>query len=117
MTLYFFKRLPDGNWDCSTNREYVMDILGQGKITNVTATTVDGDEDAPIEELAKKVTSKYIELSDGSIVNSYDIILLNVNVDEKGEKDFKLYLLGKKMTLDITESDYKLIRHRLLFCA
>ncbi len=56
---------------------------------------------------------KFIELTDGTIVNSYDIILLNVDTGEDGEKAYKLYLRGKKMTLALTKDDYDIIRNFL----
>lgn len=65
----------------------------------------------------KKITSKYIELTDGTVVNSYDIILLNVE-DVNNNKfvgtEYRLYLRGKKMTLKLTREDYEIVKKRLL---
>lgn len=63
-----------------------------------------------------KASSKYVELSDGTVVNTYDIILLNVedSAKVKGGKEYRLYLRGKKMTLKLTEEDYKIVKHKLL---
>jgi hypothetical protein len=56
---------------------------------------------------------EFIELSDRTIVNVGDIIL--VNVDKVGEKYvYKLFLRGKGMTLRLSETDYNIIREKLL---
>ena len=59
------------------------------------------------------MTNEFIELSDRTIVNIGDIIL--VNVDRTGEKYvYKLFLRGKGMTLRLSETDYNIIRNKLL---
>ena len=56
---------------------------------------------------------EFIELSDKTIVNINDIIL--VNVDKVGENYvYKLFLRGKGMTLRLSETDYNIIRNKLL---
>ena len=56
---------------------------------------------------------QFIELTDKSIVNINDIILLNV--DKVGGKYvYKLFLRGKGMTLKLSEKDYNLIRNNLI---
>ena len=58
---------------------------------------------------------EFIELSDKTIINISDIILLNVDKDRKtGGYVYRLYLRGKGMTLRMTETDYQIIRKRLL---
>lgn len=55
----------------------------------------------------------FVELSDRTIVNVNDIILLNV--DKSGEKyTYKLFLRGKGMTLRLSEEDYNIIRNKIL---
>lgn len=63
----------------------------------------------------------FIELSDQTIVNVNDIVLVNVDkdwthYDENGKPahDRKLYLRGKGMTLKLTEVDYHIIKEHLL---
>lgn len=65
--------------------------------------------------------NNFLELTDQTIVNVDDIILVNVDRDwvryDKDGKpvyDRKLYLRGKGMTLRLTEEDYNIIRKRLL---
>lgn len=57
--------------------------------------------------------NNFVELTDLTIVNINDIILLNVDKLE-GEYSYKLFLRGKGMTLRLTEADYKLIREKLI---
>ncbi len=57
----------------------------------------------------------FIELTDRSILNVNDIILLNVDKDKKtGGYIYRLYLKGKGMTLRLHEDDYQLIRRKIL---
>ena len=57
--------------------------------------------------------NEFIELSDKTIINIGDIIL--VNVDKVGEKyTYKLFLRGKGMTLRLSETDYNIIRDRII---
>jgi hypothetical protein len=57
--------------------------------------------------------NEFIELSDKTIINVGDIIL--VNVDKVGEKYvYKLFLRGKGMTLKLSETDYNIIRDKIL---
>ena len=57
--------------------------------------------------------NEFIELSDKTIINVGDIIL--VNVDKVGEKyAYKLFLRGKGMTLKLSETDYNIIRNRII---
>jgi hypothetical protein len=57
--------------------------------------------------------NEFVELSDKTIVNISDIILLNV--DKMGEAYvYKLFLRGKGMTLRLTETDYNIIRAKIL---
>ena len=55
---------------------------------------------------------KFIKLNDGTIINPDKIILLNVD-NENGRIVYKLFLEGKKMTLQLTETDYKVINKTL----
>ena len=52
---------------------------------------------------------EFIKLSDGSIVNADDIILVNVEDD-----GYRLYLRGKKMTLKLGQRDYDIIEQTIL---
>ena len=57
--------------------------------------------------------NEFVELSDKTIVNVSDIILLNV--DKMGDGYvYKLFLRGKGMTLRLSETDYNIIRKKLL---
>ena len=57
--------------------------------------------------------NSFVELTDKTIVNISDIILLNV--DKVGDSYvYKLFLRGKGMTLRLTDADYKLIREKLI---
>lgn len=57
--------------------------------------------------------TQFIELSDKTIINVGDIILLNV--DKVGEKYvYKLFLRGKGMTLRLSETDYNIIRNKIV---
>lgn len=57
--------------------------------------------------------NEFVELSDKTIVNVSDIILLNV--DKMGDGYvYKLFLRGKGMTLRLSETDYNIIREKLL---
>lgn len=57
--------------------------------------------------------NSFVELTDKTIVNISDIILLNV--DKVGDSYvYKLFLRGKGMTLRLTDTDYKLIREKLI---
>lgn len=56
---------------------------------------------------------KFIELTDKTIINIDDIILLNVDKEEE-QYVYKLFLRGKGMTLRLTEEDYNLIRNKLI---
>ena len=54
----------------------------------------------------------FIELSDRTIINVNDIVLLNV--DKAGEEYvYKLFLRGKGMTLRLSEEDYNIIRNKI----
>lgn len=55
----------------------------------------------------------FIELTDRTIINVSDIILLNVD-NLGGEYSYKLYIRGKGMTLKLTEEDYKTIRNKII---
>lgn len=57
--------------------------------------------------------TNFIELSDKSIINVNDIVLLNVDKIDDGFK-YTLYLRGKGMTLKLSETDYRIVRKRLL---
>ena len=59
------------------------------------------------------MAKEFIELTDKTIVNTSDIILLNVDKIQ-GEPSYKLYIRGKGMTLRLTEDDYKIIRENLI---
>ena len=55
--------------------------------------------------------NSFIELTDKTIINTSDIILLNV--DKKGNTyQYRLYLRGKGLTLRLTETDYNIIREK-----
>jgi hypothetical protein len=54
----------------------------------------------------------FIELSDRTIVNINDIVLLNVDRDGEGYV-YKLFLRGKGMTLRLSEEDYNIIRNKI----
>ena len=54
----------------------------------------------------------FIELSDRTIININDIVLLNVD-KTGGEYVYKLFLRGKGMTLRLSEEDYKIIRNKI----
>ncbi len=57
--------------------------------------------------------NEFIELSDKTIINVGDIIL--VNVDKVGDGYiYKLFLRGKGMTLRLSETDYDIIRDRII---
>ena len=57
--------------------------------------------------------NEFVELSDRTIINISDIILLNV--DKMGDAYvYKLFLRGKGMTLRLSETDYKILREKLL---
>jgi hypothetical protein len=55
--------------------------------------------------------SNFVELSDRTIVNIDDIILLNVD-KMGGNYIYKLFLRGKGMTLRLSEADYNIIRNK-----
>jgi len=57
--------------------------------------------------------NEFIELSDKTIVNISDIILLNVDKARDGYV-YKLFLRGKGMTLRLSETDYNIIRNKIL---
>lgn len=54
----------------------------------------------------------FIELSDRTIINVNDIVLLNVD-KTGGEYVYKLFLRGKGMTLRLSEEDYNIIRNKI----
>lgn len=54
----------------------------------------------------------FIELSDRTIVNINDIVLLNVD-KTGGEYVYKLFLRGKGMTLRLSEEDYNIIKNKI----
>lgn len=54
----------------------------------------------------------FIELSDKTIVNVNDIVLLNVD-KTGGEYVYKLFLRGKGMTLRLSEEDYNIIKNKI----
>ena len=54
----------------------------------------------------------FIELSDKTIVNVNDIVLLNVD-KTGGEYVYKLFLRGKGMTLRLSEEDYNIIKKKI----
>ena len=54
----------------------------------------------------------FIELSDRTIVNVNDIVLVNVD-KTGGEYVYKLFLRGKGMTLRLSEEDYNIIRNKI----
>lgn len=54
----------------------------------------------------------FIELSDRTIVNVNDIVLLNVD-KTGGEYVYKLFLRGKGMTLRLSEEDYNIIKNKI----
>lgn len=54
----------------------------------------------------------FIELSDKTIINVNDIVLLNVDKNG-GEYVYKLFLRGKGMTLRLSEEDYNIIRNKI----
>ena len=57
--------------------------------------------------------NEFVELSDKTIINVSDIILLNV--DKVGDHYvYKLFLRGKGMTLRLSETDYNIIRNKIL---
>ena len=55
----------------------------------------------------------FIELSDGTIVNAQDIILVNVEQGADGN-EYRLYLRGKKMTLKLCKKDYDILHQVLI---
>jgi hypothetical protein len=57
--------------------------------------------------------NEFVELSDKTIVNINDIILLNVDKMQEVHV-YKLFLRGKGMTLRLSETDYKILREKLL---
>lgn len=59
------------------------------------------------------MAKEFIELTDKTIVNTSDIILVNVDKIQ-GEYSYKLYIRGKGMTLRLTEDDYNIIRKNLI---
>ena len=54
----------------------------------------------------------FIELSDRTIININDIVLLNVD-NMGGEYVYKLFLRGKGMTLRLSEEDYNIIKNKI----
>lgn len=57
--------------------------------------------------------NSFVELTDRTIVNVDDIILLNV--DKVGDKYvYKLFLRGKGMTLRLSDADYEIIRNKII---
>lgn len=54
----------------------------------------------------------FIELSDRTIINVNDIVLVNVD-KTGGEYVYKLFLRGKGMTLRLSEEDYNIIRNKI----
>ena len=54
----------------------------------------------------------FIELSDRTIVNVNDIVLVNVD-KTGGEYVYKLFLRGKGMTLRLSEEDYNIIKNKI----
>lgn len=57
--------------------------------------------------------NKFVELTDKTIVNIDDIILLNVD-KMGGNYVYKLFLRGKGMTLRLTDVDYEIIRNKII---
>lgn len=57
--------------------------------------------------------NNFVELSDKTIININDIILLNVDKMQEVHV-YKLFLRGKGMTLRLSETDYKILREKLL---
>ena len=57
--------------------------------------------------------NEFIELSDKTIVSINDITLVNVDKVKDGYT-YKLFLRGKGMTLRLSETDYNIIRDRII---
>ena len=57
--------------------------------------------------------NEFIELSDKTIVSINDITLVNVDKVKDGYV-YKLFLRGKDMTLRLSETDYNVIRDRII---
>jgi len=56
--------------------------------------------------------NNFVELSDKTIININDIILLNVDKMQEVHV-YKLFLRGKGMTLRLSETDYNIIRNKI----
>ena len=64
--------------------------------------------------VAPKRKGDFLRLSDKTIINIKDIILVNVDKTPDGSESYRLFLEGKHMTLKLSQSDFEFINESLM---
>lgn len=78
----------------------------------------DPDDDIVINYGVRMVAPKrkgdFLRLSDKTIINIKDIILVNVEKAPDGSESYRLFLEGKHMTLKLSHGDFEFINESLM---
>ncbi len=67
-----------------------------------------------VRMVAPKRKGNFLRLSDKTIINISDIILVNVEKAQDGSESYRLFLEGKHMTLKLSPEDYNFINECLM---
>ena len=78
--------------------------------------TIDEDIVIPygVRMVAPKKNGNFLRLTDKTIININDIILVNVETLQDGSERYRLFLEGKHMTLRLSREDYNFIDQCLM---